>query len=98
MDIMIIKILDIVIDENEETGDVTTQKLYLPSLIYKKDIEDINPAVCANGRLYKNISNISTYSGKNYVVVGNYKELNQKVINDERISNIGYKNGKQNKV
>jgi len=95
MDLRIIKVLDIVLDENEETGEVVTQKLYLPSILRKKDIEDINPGVTSVGRLYKNISNISTYSGKTYTVVGNYIQLNKKIEETDYGPNkIGYINGR----
>lgn len=89
MDIMMIKMLDIVTNENEETGKVTTQRLYLPTIMQKKDIEDISPCVTKLGVLYKNMSIITKYTGESYTVVGNYKKLTN-IINNKDIKKIGF--------
>ena len=94
MDLIVINIVDIVISENLETEEVETQKLYLPTTLHKKDIEKAHPGVTAKGKLYKNITNLKTYSGENYTVVGNYKDINKEIERTDYGPNIGYtKNG-----
>ena len=95
MDLMIIKVLDIVISEDTETGEQVTKKLYLPTYVYKKDVEDVHPGVASSGRLYKNISTLSTYSGANYTIIGNYKDINKRLNKDDRPTNIGYMSKKK---
>lgn len=90
MDIMLVNIIDIVISEDEEADTVETQKLYLPTLMYKKDIERVHPGVAATGRLYKNIATIKTYSGDSHTVVGNYKDISNRLEKIECVPKIGY--------
>lgn len=73
--------MDMVTSEDEETGEVSTKRVYLPTIMNKKDIEDIYPCVTEKGVLYKNISIIKKYTGDNYTVVGNYKTINNAIEN-----------------
>lgn len=91
MDILFIKIIDIIIDHNEETDEIKTQKVYLPIIMKKKDIEDVFPAFTNKGKLYKNISGLKKYHADPFLVVGNYKDIIKKIeINNDKP--IGYKN------
>lgn len=97
MDVTLIKIIDIIKSEDEETGEITTQKLYLPTIMLKKDIEDICPYVTTQGSLYKNVTLIKKYNGENCTVVGNYKNVSN-IVHDHITTNpIGFSlNNKEN--
>lgn len=96
MEISVIKVLDIVLSENKETGELKTQKLYVPSFITKKDIEEVHPGITSKGKLYKNITVIKKYSGEAITVFGNYKILKER-INDKHLNRkrIGFKDGEE---
>lgn len=93
MDIRLIKILDIPTKIDDETGNVIeTKKVYVPSVMSIKDIEEIGPGITTKGKLYKNISMIGKYSGENQIVVGNYNDIVNMINKDKVRYKIGYDN------
>jgi len=87
MDLTIIKIVDALLDP--DTDEVT--RLYVPTILKKSDIEYVAPNITKEGKLYKTMSVLKTYSGDSHVVIGNYKKLSKEVENKYIIKNIGYR-------
>jgi len=87
MDLKVIKVMDVVLDEESEK----VTRLYLPMILKKSDVEYVTPNITQKGKPYKTMSVLKTYSGDTHIVMGNYLEASE-IIKDKYISkNIGYK-------
>lgn len=51
-----------------------TNIIYVPRYIKKDDIESVTPYIGGNGKLFRQLTSIETYTNKNYIIVGNYKK------------------------
>ena len=92
----IIRYVDIYKSEMTEEGMVDTIHLKdatLPIVLDPIRVETIQPYFNGNGKIFKNVSYIN-YQGELMKVVGNYKLLEKKLINnttESRIEITGYK-------
>lgn len=62
----------------------------MPIILNPHRIETIEPFMSLNCKLFKNVSVITYDSGKQFKVVGNYKELDKYKFIDKKIRKIGY--------
>jgi hypothetical protein len=80
----IIKYIDILgtayDDEGNEFDIVSKKNVGIPEYIKDASISSISPYFTRDGRLYKNVSLI-TYEGQQLRVVGNYNDLNNRLLN-----------------
>jgi hypothetical protein len=67
------------------------ENIIVPTIINKKFIDAISPLYTNDGRIFKNVS-VLDYQNRQFRVVGNYKELNDKYnIFKNNEDKIGYK-------
>lgn len=88
-----VDIIDTIPVEGGYVEKVTVSNATIPIIVDSDKVGPIQPFFSKRGKLYKNVSYLS-YEGDIYKVVGNYKELNKKVKENEshtRIKITGYK-------
>ena len=92
MEFRVVKFLSIALETDEEGNILRDTKVYLPSILNSKDIEEICPEVTSRGTLYKTFSVIKKYNGEQFTVMGNYNDLNIRLIGGTKNKVIhGYK-------
>ncbi len=88
-----IDIYDIFYDENGKSYEkILVPNSTMPIYIDKNNISSIYPNYTSEGKLYKNVSILVDNSDKKYKVVGNYKEILNKIYGSKTV---GFSNGKK---
>ncbi len=73
-----------------------TKVIYTVRYIKRDDIESIAPYIGNNGKSFKNLTSLETYTNKNYIVIGNCDDHVTKI---KSVKRIGYNTNKEpNKV
>lgn len=92
----IIRYVDIYKTVTDEEGNVydeiIAKNLTIPTIIHSYGISSISPYIGSNGKPFKNVTSF-VYDNEMYKVVGNYKDINDRINNRIRIK--GYYNAKQ---
>jgi len=89
MDSTVIKIVNIPLYNNDTDEEpIGYRTVYLPTKIHSHTIEELHAKVGLNGKLFKNVSTLTSDKDKMYDIVGNFINENKRLFTV--IKKIGY--------